>query len=61
LPLHEWERIKFYETKRQLDCVSEGILQEILTTEGTMVDLRIFMDIIDLFTLLPISKSVVKN
>ena len=58
LPLDEFEKIRLYETYGTLDCVKEPLLREIITSEGNVVDLRVFMDILDLFTLLPITKKV---
>lgn len=44
-----------------LDEVDEALLQEIMVSADGIVDLRILMDIIDMFSLLPMTKERVKN
>jgi hypothetical protein len=56
IPLAEWERIRAYETSHVLDDVNDALVLEIQRPDG-YINLHKFMHIIDLFTLLPISKT----
>tara|TARA_B110000285_G_scaffold233764_1_gene308573 strand:- start:1323 stop:1739 length:417 start_codon:yes stop_codon:yes gene_type:complete len=60
IPRAEWERIRKYETLNVLDQVNEELVGEIIRPDG-YINLHKFMHILDLFTLLPISKTVIKN
>ena len=60
IPLAEWERIRKYETLHYLDLVNDDLVDEIKRPDG-FINLHKFMHILDLFTLLPISKTQVKN
>ena len=57
LPVEEWERIRKYATHQTLDKLNEAILAEIKPRNGGLVDLQKLMDILDLYTLLPMSKK----
>ena len=60
LPVHEFERIRVYETQNSLDTVDQALVSEILHPTG-LIDLRTLMDIIDMFSLFPMTKMIVKN
>lgn len=61
LPLEEWKRIVGYITKNMLDNVEPILREEIITKDGKNVNLQKLMDIIDLFTLLPLKKITEPN
>ena len=61
LPLKEWERLRVYETGRDLDEVNAIILEEIKLKGSNFVNLQKFMDLLDLFTLLPMTKTHTRN
>ena len=56
LPMDEWERIRKYETYHFLDKINDSLVAEIRRPDG-YINLHKFMHILDLFTLLPISKT----
>lgn len=60
IPLEEWERLRAYETSHVLDGVNSMLVKEIQRPDG-YINLHKFMHILDLFTLLPISKTQIKN
>lgn len=61
LPVEEWDRIRVRAGNAAIDAVAPLILEEIKHKESNLVNLQKFMDLLDLFTLLPMTKTVVKN
>ena len=61
LPVEEYKRIIGYETKHLLDNVEPMLREEIITKDGKNVNLQKLMDIIDLFSLLPLKKITEPN
>ena len=59
LPVEEWERIAARHTA--VDSVTPLVLDEIRDKDTGVVNLQKFMDLLDLFTLLPMTKKIVKN
>jgi hypothetical protein len=56
IPLAEWNKIRTYETNHILDGINDMLVAEIQRPDG-WINLHKFMHILDLFTLLPISKT----
>jgi len=66
LPVEEWERIRKYETHDLLDPVNQALLDELVVKskggpDDKMLNLQKFMDLLDLYTLLPMKKDMVIN
>lgn len=61
LPMEEFERIRVYETQNHLDSAKDMLIAQIKTSDGTMVNLKKLMDVIDLFTMLPMHKQMRSN
>lgn len=60
-PLSEWEAVRVYETNTILDNVNDLLVQEVKTPDGRYLDLQKFMDVIDLYSILPLKKQPKNN
>lgn len=59
--MEEFERIRKYETVNQLDSAREMLVAQIQGKDASQVNLKKLMDIIDLFTMLPMHKVIRSN
>ena len=60
VPVEEYNRILKASTKDRLVNIAPKLFNELKTSDG-MVNLQKLMDLLDLYTLLPMKKNIVKN